>query len=40
MQQPKSQAYKLAYRVGHEVGFALFALAALVNFIMFPFPRQ
>ena len=40
MQQTNSQAYKLAYRVGYEVGFALLALAALVNFIMFPFPRQ
>jgi hypothetical protein len=39
MKESKSVLYRGAYRLGYEVGFALRATAALVDFVMFPFPR-
>jgi hypothetical protein len=39
MKEPKSMLYRGAYRLGYEVGFAMRAIATLVNFVMFPFPR-
>jgi hypothetical protein len=32
--------YKIAYRIGWEVGFALHSIARLVDFVMFPFPHR
>lgn len=39
VKESKSMLYRGAYRLGYEVGFALRAVAMLVNFVMFPFPR-
>lgn len=37
--ESKSMLYRGAYRLGYEVGFAVRAIAMLVDFVMFPFPR-
>jgi hypothetical protein len=37
--ESKSMLWRGAYRLGYEVGFAIAAIATLVNFVMFPFPR-
>jgi hypothetical protein len=39
MIQQKTLLYRLAYRVGFEIGYALKSVALLINFVMFPFPR-